>query len=115
METTFKKTWLLHSQNEPVIKRNIVEFESTANGRNGKLHNDVLLPAIENQVIEKIGGPGKEYWVDGKNWGSVTQEDAGRWRIELSPKKASKSDNFLNIIQVMDAKPAPAPHQVKKS
>jgi heparin/heparan-sulfate lyase len=43
--------------------------------------------------------------VDGKNWGTVTQEDAGQWRVELSPKKAALSDNFLNVIQVMDAKP----------
>ena len=57
---------------------------------------------------------GKEYWVDGKNWGTVTQEDAGRWRIELSPKQASKSDNFLNVLQVMDAEPSPTPEKVVK-
>ena len=31
------------------------------------------------------------------------QEDAGGWRIELSPVIASLSDNFLNVIQAMDA------------
>ncbi len=113
--SSFRKSWLLHSQNEPVIKKGSIEFENTANGRNGKLHNDVLLPGIDNQTISKIGGPGKEYWVDGKNWGTVTQEDAGRWRIELSPKKASKSDNFLNVIQVMDAIPHQEPMKVIKS
>ena len=112
---SFQKKWLLHSQNEPVISKNTVEFQNTNNGRNGKLHNDVLLPETGNQKIEKIGGPGKEYWVDGKNWGSVTQEDAGCWRIELSPVKASLSDNFLNVIQVMDASPAQNPIVVNKS
>jgi heparin/heparan-sulfate lyase len=112
---SFKKTWLLHSQNEPILKNGSIEFESTANGRNGKLHNDILLPEGNNQNLAKIGGPGKEYWVDGKNWGTVTQEDAGRWRIELSPKNASKSDNFLNVIQVMDATPAQNPLKVTKA
>jgi hypothetical protein len=111
---TFKKTWLLHSQNEPVIAKNTIQFENTADGRNSKLYNDVLLPEIGNQDIQKIGGAGNEYWVDGKNWGSVTQEDAGRWRIELSPKQPSLSDNFLNVIQVMDVTPAQNPLAVTK-
>ena len=112
---TFKKSWLLHAQNEPSVKNGKIIIENTNEGRNGKLQDDILLPEIENQQIEKIGGAGKEYWVDGKNWGSVTQEDAGRWRIELSPKKEAKADNFLNVIQVMDANPSPTPLIVKKS
>jgi len=114
-KASFKKTWLLHSQNEPTIKNGKITFENTNEGRNGKLVDDVLLPEITNQSIEKIGGEGKEYWVDGKNWGTVTQEDAGRWRTELSPKAASTSDNFLNVIQVMDAHPAPTPLMVTKA
>ena len=100
---SFKKTWLLHTQNEPTVSENIITAVNTDNGRNGKLVTTVLLPEIKNQNIEKIGGPGKEYWSDGNNWGSVTQEDAGCWRIELSPVNASLSDNFLNVIQAMDA------------
>lgn len=100
---SFKKTWLLHSQNEPTIAGNKITAVNTDNGRNGKLLTTVLLPDADNRTIEKIGGPGKEYWADGKNWGSVTQEDAGCWRIEMSPVKSSLSDNFLNVIQAMDA------------
>ena len=99
----FKKTWLLHTQNEPTVSKNIITAVNTDNGRKGKLVNTVLLPEIKNQDIQKIGGPGKEYWSDGNNWGRVTQEDAGCWRIELSPVNASLSDNFLNVIQAMDA------------
>jgi heparin/heparan-sulfate lyase len=111
----FKKTWLLHSQNEPVIRKNEIEIANTNNGRNGKLVNSILIPEANNRVIEKVGGDGKEYWVDGKNWGTVTQEDAGRWRIELSPRKPALSDNFLNVIQVMDAHPSQKPFPVEKS
>ena len=100
---SFKKTWLLHTQNEPIINKNTIIATNTNNGRNGKLMTTVLLPEISNQNIQKIGGEGKEYWSDGSNWGSVTQEDAGRWRIELSPLKSAVSDNFLNVIQAMDA------------
>ena len=114
-KTSFKKTWLLHSQNEPSIKNGKISFENANEGRNCKLVDDVLLPEINNQSIEKIGGEGKEYWVDGKNWGTVTQEDAGRWRTELSPKAAAASDNFLNVIQVMDANPSPIPLSVTKA
>lgn len=113
-QADFKKTWLLHSQNEPSIQGNTISFENTNAGRNGRLHNTVLLPVIDNQQIEKIGGPGKEYWVDGKNWGTVTQEDAGQWRVELTPKKASRSDQFLNVIQVMDAQPIQTALPVEK-
>jgi len=100
---SFKKTWLLHTQNEPKIEKNTITAVNTNNGRNGKLVTTVLLPEIKNQDIQKVGGAGKEYWSDGKNWGTVTQEDAGCWRIELSPVNPSLSDNFLNVIQAMDA------------
>ena len=110
---SFKKTWLLHSQNEPIITGNKIASVNTTNGRNGKLLTTVLLPETANRTIEKIGGPGKEYWVDGRNWGSVTQEDAGCWRIELSPVKSALSDNFLNVIQAMDAGYNPSEQPVK--
>lgn len=114
-DATFKKTWLLHSQNEPVINGDVVSFESTQKGNNGKLQNNILLPEMDNQQIEKIGGAGKEYWVDGKNWGSITQEDAGQWRIEVSPQQAALSNNFLNVLQVMDAQPAKPALSITKS
>ncbi len=104
----FKKTWLLHTQNEPDIRGNSIVSVNTNDGRNGKLLTTVLLPEPDNQAIRKVGGPGKEYWSDGNNWGTVTQEDAGRWRIELSPVKSSLADNFLNVIQAMDAGYEPA-------
>lgn len=106
---SFKKTWLLHTQNEPRVKDNQIEALNTTAGRNGKLVCTVLLPSTDNIQVATVGGPGKEYWVDGKNWGSVTQEDAGQWRIEVSPKTAARSDNFLNVLQAMDAYPSVKP------
>ena len=100
---SFKKTWLLHTQNEPEINGNKITAVNTSDGRDGKLINTVLLPELDHANIQKIGGPGKEYWCDGQNWGSVTQEDAGCWRIELSPRENNLADNFLNVVQVMNA------------
>ena len=104
---SFKKTWLLHTQNKPYINGSIIESVSTQKGRNGKLVTDILLPEKDNIDVELIGGSGKEYWVDGHNYGTVTQEDAGCWRVELSPRKEAKSDNFLNVIQTLRADKSP--------
>lgn len=111
----FKKSWLLHSQNEPFVNKNKITITNTTNGRNGQLVNTVILPEETNQTIDVIGGEGKEYWVDGKNWGTVTQEDAGRYRVELSPKSASKSNVFFNVIQVTDASPSVDVYPVTKA
>ena len=99
---TFKKTWLLHTQNQPTVSGSIITATSTANGRNGKLIDNVMLPETGNQSISLVGGAGKEYLVGTTNYGTVTQEDAGQWRVELSPVTQKKSDNFLNVIQAMD-------------
>ena len=109
---SFKKTWLLHMQNEPEINGNKITTVNTTDGRNGKLINTVLLPELSNANIQKIGGPGKEYWCDGQNWGSVTQEDAGCWRIELSPRANALADNFLNVVQAMDAGYSPSKQNI---
>lgn len=110
---SFKKTWLLHTQHKPEIKGGMIFSTNTQRGRNGKLVTTVLLPESDNADITLVGGSGKEYWVDGYNYGTVSQEDAGRWRVELSPKKASKVDNFLNVLQVMEVNKTPM--KIKKS
>lgn len=100
------KTWLLHSQNEPEESGDIVSF-----GENkGRLFCRTFLP--EDFKREKIGGPGREFWVDGKNYPlgktrleeyaarKITNPLWGNWRIELTRRKPSESVRFLNLIQV---------------
>jgi Heparinase II C-terminal domain/Heparinase II/III-like protein len=111
---TFKKTWLLHTQNQPIVTANKIVATSTTSGRNGKLTTTVLMPEITNQSIKLVGGPGKEFWVNNKNYGTSTQEDAGAWRVELSPISPSKSDNFLNVLQVADNNNTQMPDIVKQ-
>jgi len=97
----FKKSWLLHSMEEPETGENVTVIRRTEGDYNGRLINNTLLPESVN--IKKVGGPGEEYLADGTNW-YVFKEDkwneGGNWRVEISPSKASEQDYFLNVLQV---------------
>jgi len=102
----FKKFWLLHSIEEPVIAGNTITISRTKNGDSGMLVNTVLLPEINNTDIVTVGGPGKEFWVFGTNYpqdpkeGQDEANERGAWRVEISPKKAANEDYYLNVMQV---------------
>ena len=98
---TFKKEWLLHFLEEPVVNGNVTTAKVSDEG--GILRCTTLLPV--NGVITKIGGPGKEFMGTNVNWTIRKKELAkvqygGKWRINLSPAKASERDYFLNVIDV---------------
>lgn len=102
----FKKYWLLHSIEEPAVAGNRTTIMRTKDGDNGMLYNITLLPETQNSEVRKVGGPGKEFWVFGTNYPNIPANDPanerGEWRIELSPKKPSCEDLFLNVMQVAD-------------
>ena len=102
-DAAFKKSWLLHTQEEPEVSGNMTKAAKTDLSNSGRLINETIYP--KNAVIEKIGGKGKEWYYGGWNYGaglkSVVQE-AGAWRVEISPKTASKQDYFLNVIQLSE-------------
>lgn len=116
-DPNFKKTWLLHSQHEPVVEgtRTTVRYDDS--GYNGRMINDTLLPLSDNAEITKIGGPGKEFLVGDWNYMAIPsnklRDESGKWRIELSPKQAAKTDYFLNVIQVGDSTADPEPLDAK--
>jgi heparin/heparan-sulfate lyase len=98
----FKKSWLLHSIAEPQVRGN-----ATTVAHGGRMINTTLLPEADNLEIVKVGGPGKEFWVFGEDF--PNEPDAGEdpndfeigaWRIEVSPRKASETDYFLNVMQM---------------
>ena len=110
----YKKRWLLHTAAEPTV--NAGEFYS--DHWEGRLFSKTLLP--ENAELKKVGGPGKQFWSDGKNWSmpvlqsgewgyknrnripSDTLPLLGQWRIEVTPEKPNSDDVFLHLIQVGD-------------
>jgi hypothetical protein len=103
----FHKAWLLHGLEEPEVSAHRVVFRDSRPRFNGKLTVDTLLPAAAD--IVKIGGPGKEFWVAGKNYEAALDKEAfnegGAWRVEVAPHTAAKTDYFLNVLQATDAKP----------
>ena len=99
------KTWLLHSQNKPVENGDIFSFDE----KKGRLFCRTFLPKDFKREI--IGGPGKEFWIDGKNYplGKTRLAEIkkrgikpiwGNWRVELTSKKPTFKVNYLNLIQV---------------
>ena len=56
------KAWLLHVKDEPAVEGRVLRADS---GK-GRLFCETILP--EDATLEKIGGPGKEFWSNGKNW-----------------------------------------------
>lgn len=100
-----KKTWLLHTHHEPQIDNDIF----SAIHRNGKIFVRTLLPLSFHS--EKIGGPGKEFWADGRNWPiegdynkkrTPDQHLFGCYRMEISSNNTNKKELFLHLIEAGD-------------
>ena len=99
-DAAFKKRWLLHSATEPVVDEHRAEV---VNG-DGRLTVETLLPAAPEIVT--VGGEGREFEVEGVNYAPKKQYDAdqaGRWRIEVSPTEARERDYFLHVLRTSDA------------
>ncbi|MFN3715475.1 MAG: VanZ family protein [Thiobacillus sp.] len=99
----FEKRWLLHSTGKPHIAGTRFSVD-TGKPDGGHLHGQVLLPRAPR--LTAIGGPGFEFWVDGKNYdeaGTLANllarrnqpVEPGNWRIELMPGTHQKRDTFL--------------------
>lgn len=117
-DPSFRKTWLLHTLEEPRLSGPQATVDRTENGARGRLELDVLLPAPDNAECAKVGGPGREYWVFGTNYANDvapayrarTSLETGDWRIEVSPKRAATEDVFLTVMQTSDhTRPARLP------
>lgn len=109
----YNKRWILHTAAEPSVKTN--EFYTDHWG--GRLFCKTLYP--ENVELKKIGGAGKQFWSDGRNWAlpKLTPDDwnynsmhwldnnnelFGQWRIEVTPGESKTDDIFLHLLQVGD-------------
>jgi len=102
-DKSYPKTWLLHAATEPVIQGDTFH----ADHESGRLFCRTLLP--KDATLGKIGGPGKQFWSDGRNWplpaawrAPDTTALLGQWRVEVAPGAPRESDLFLHLIQVGD-------------
>ena len=101
------KAWLLHVKDEPRVDGKLL----VADCGKGRLFCETILP--EDATLKKIGGPGKEFWSNGKNW----EPDAaflasaargakrtgrgpyfGAWRLEVVPGTPRANDRFLHVL-----------------
>jgi hypothetical protein len=101
----FKKTWLLHSIQEPNVTDQSATVVRDGGPYGGKLFLESLLPS--GATITKVGGPGKEFWVHslGRNFPvhKPPPAEPGAWRIEISPAQPALEDRFLHVLTVADA------------
>ena len=108
-DPSYRKAWLLHTQNEPELTGDTFRCDEG----DGRLFCRTLLP--ERATLTPIGGPGKEFWSNGRNWelnenfkGRLQEFEErtgkamllGNWRMEVSPAKPGREDIFLHFIQV---------------
>ncbi len=110
-KASFRKKWLLHSLQEPLIKNNFFTIKTPANPKTrmpgGSLKGQILLP--QKPLVNKIGGKGMEFYIDGVNYdenGLVFKHaqrkrnvEPGHWRIEVEPSVSHKEDLFLVALQ----------------
>jgi len=67
-------------------------------GDNGQIWISVLSPS--GTSVEKIGGPGYEYWVNGVNWDPYPNSHndlGGNWRLEYRTE-GKQTDNFFTTV-----------------
>ena len=109
---SFRKRWLLHALESPEVTKGGFSVSVPPQNRpghaGGRLEAKVLLP--NGALINAIGGPGFEFFVDGKNYDEYgdlehiirqlgsTRGEPGAWRIEVSPPGDETKDSFLVVL-----------------
>jgi hypothetical protein len=117
-----EKRWLLHTTNKPFVTGNGFTVDLPANPARkqsgGHLDAHVLLP--QGARLNAIGGPGFEFWVDGKNYdengalaGAIARRgqpvEHGNWRMEVMPPTHRIDDEFLVVLVPRSGLSAAAP------
>jgi hypothetical protein len=100
--------YLLHTMEKPTVDGNCIVAQHSG----GRLTVHVLLPDAPR--IKTIGGPGREFEVDGRNYPLSNEvpgpQTAGKWRVEVAPASADATRvRFLTVLVPTDAAAAPVP------
>ena len=93
-----KKSLLLHTIYEPTLdgKTAITEVEG------GRLTATYI--SDSELELDKIGGEGKTYWINGRQCHVKDKSDGDVWgRVEVSPKLGNLTDDILSLMYVSDA------------
>lgn len=95
-----KQEFLLHTTNEPV---EIADGIWQADAGKGRLFMQQLLP--RKAQVNKVGGPGREFWASGQNWPlepNLQYLYAGNWRLETAPGGPTDKVRFCHVLQAAD-------------
>ena len=103
LKKDLKPTILFHSLGQPAVSGN---FFAMNNANGGILYGMVLKPMLP--AITAVGGSGKEFWVNGKNYPPRTAPtsgdvDAGTYRVEVTTKNPTQTATFLTLLAIDDA------------
>lgn len=122
-QAQFRKRWLLHSLEKPVITGdgfmvNVAARDAVGHA-GGQLRAHVVLPV--QRTLQLVGGEARAFEVDGYNYdqGVATtlarRRDAepGQWRVELSPSIDSLEERFLVVMLPSTAGKAPG-HRITR-
>jgi len=96
----FPKTWVMHTMDEPDLSEQGDRF--TAEYGEGRLDVWTLLP--KGAGLSLVGGSGKLYMVDGRNYLPDKKGDpeCGRWRVEVKPAKPAATHLFLHVLHATE-------------
>lgn len=102
----YKKTFLLHMQEEPRVEGNVAFVQNTDAEHRGAMQAHFLLP--KEKELRKVGGEGREFTIQGENYplchdyNPACALEAGAWRLESSPKTGNKTDYMLTVLLAGD-------------
>ncbi len=108
----YSKKWLLHTQNKPTIDGHLLRADCGS----GRLSCETLFPAAARLTL--VGGPGREFWSNGKNWPldanyvrsaqAIAKRNGrgpyfGAWRLEVTAAEMATRNTFLHVLTATDA------------
>ena len=103
MRPNIKKYFLLHTLHEPEVSGNRYESSRHDEFFTGKLSGEIVPFDQTEFEFEKFGGDGQSGNVFGTNYEPIVHSsESNAWRLQISPRNPSKSDRFLNVMQILD-------------
>lgn len=112
-DSAYKKTALIHVQQEPSITDDgFAIITNTRRGNSGKM---IVQSVAFDTDYTVIGGEGKEFWINDANCPHTIKidedslEEYGWGRIEISPSEAEKTNRMLTVMYVTDLENNAAP------
>jgi len=96
-----KKTWLLHTQNQPTVYSSLIRsYHTDGGGQRGNLAVHPLVPEKANRTVTVVGGAGNEFLVGDTNYPTAAiDSEAGKYRLEITHTEGAETEYFLNVLQ----------------